>query len=484
MPKHPNILWIQTDEQRPDSLGCYGSSWAKTPNLDALAQRGTLFRNCVCQSPVCVPSRISQLSARYPQETNVLMNQVHYCEDVLPRDLVTFPEVFAHAGYRTASIGKWHTPVHPTWQENEHIENLHEYAGFFDLNENYDEDAHEVLKRPGGTPIILAGRYPVADGNPSQLITDKGIDFLGRHDRSQPFLLRVSHLWPHTPVLCPPPWDKLYDPDELPIRYFDEEAYATRSARDRLFADTHRMRELPKEKIRQMWAQYMGLCAYVDHEVGRLLTALEEQGLAENTIVVYSADHGKALGEWGAGEKGCFDTEVWRVPFIWSSPGHIPQGRIDNDPCELLDTGETLLQLAGLTDLRPENWRGRDLFKHPAPEAVFGEIGWGSADCPLFDRLAGQERFKRPEPGRPYSDTLRLGVRTSRYRMDVTWLQHGDVTPPEARDGNLFDLENDPDETRNLYNNPACRQTVALHTGMLDAWWEEMDKPRDLFGST
>jgi arylsulfatase A-like enzyme len=133
------------------------------------------------------------------------------------------------------------------------------------------------------------------------------------------------------------------------------------------------MQELPEEKIRQMWAQYMGLCAYVDFEAGRLLSALEKQGLAENTIVIYSADHGKGLGEWGASEKGYYDSEVWRVPMIWSWPGHIPEGRKETAPCELLDTAATLMNLTEMKDIQPGEWKGRDLFNAPAPEGVFSE---------------------------------------------------------------------------------------------------------------
>ena len=284
--KKPNVLWIQTDEHRPDSLGCYGSAWAKTPNLDALAQRGVLYQNCVCNSPVCVPSRASQLTARYPQEINVLLNHVsdeHHVNDtanVYPPGTITFPEVFANAGYATASFGKWHVPVHPTWQVNKSLVNLDQFSGYYALNEAYDEDAHHVIKRPGGTPIILAGTYPVAEGHPSQVITDWSIDWLRSLDKDQPFLLRVSHNWPHTPVLAPPPFDQLYNPDDIPIRYFDEQVYLTHSERDRRNADRQRMRDLSREQIRQIWKDYMGLVACVDYETGRMLIrASQELGL-------------------------------------------------------------------------------------------------------------------------------------------------------------------------------------------------------------
>ncbi|MGC9350306.1 MAG: sulfatase family protein, partial [Anaerolineae bacterium] len=415
----PNVLWIQTDEHRPDSLGCYGSAWAKTPNIDALAARGIVFRNCVCNSPVCVPSRASQLTGLYPQEVNTVNNAVAEefamkrpapTDHVLPAGTATFPEVFAAAGYATASFGKWHMPAHKTWQLNKPLINLDEYSGYYALNEAYDEDAHHVIKRPGATPIILAGTYPTAEAHPSQVITDQAIEWLRSLPEDQPFMLRVSHNWPHTPVLAPPPFDTLYDPDEIPIRFYDEAAYATRSERDRRIADHHRMKELSRDQVRQMWKDYMGLVACVDHETGRLLAALRELGLEEETVVLFSADHGKALGEWGATEKGFYDSEVWRVPFILAGPGIEARGEVREEICELIDTGRTLLALSGLE--APTAFRGRDLLADPAPDAVFAQIGWPDPEAPLFKQAMGAG---------PAAASMRAAVRTTEYRMDVTW---------------------------------------------------------------
>ena len=108
--KRPNVLWIQTDEHRPDSLGCYGSEWARTPNLDKLAARGAVFHECHVQSPTCVPSRTSMLTCKYPQELNVLENSPAFRDGFLGADEKLIPNLFADAGYQTASIGKWHTP--------------------------------------------------------------------------------------------------------------------------------------------------------------------------------------------------------------------------------------------------------------------------------------------------------------------------------------------------------------------------------------
>ncbi len=492
----PNILWIQSDEHRPDSLGCYGSPWAKTPFLDALARRGLVFANCVCNAPVCVPSRSSQLTARYPQEIGVVTNLVFEMDHVFPPDTVTFPEVLAQARYATASFGKWHTPNHPTWQQSRPLINLEQYASYFALDNRYDEAQHRVIKRPGGMPVILAGSYPVSHGHPSQVITDWAIDWLRELPAGKPFMLRVSHNWPHTPVVPPPPFDHLYAPDEIPIRYYDETAYRTRADYDRAIADGQRVRELSRAQVRQMWCDYMGLAACVDHEVGRVLSALHQLGLEENTIILFSADHGKALGEWGATEKGFYDSEVWRVPFILAGPGVASYGAVRTDPCELVDTGRTLLRLAGLTP--PAHYRGRDLLSDPAPEAVYGQIGWPNATSALYRRasqatgptgdIRGRDaiiwaQYQRPPAG-PRRTGMRVAIRTERYRMDVTWWRDGHRTTMAEADGNLFDLREDPGETVNRWSLPTAQPVIAGLWRALEAWDAGLERPANLFSET
>jgi len=473
MKQYPNILWIQTDEQRPDSMGCWGSTWAKTPNVDALAARGTVFRNTVCQSPVCLPSRTSQMTCRYPQEVNAMTNDMGQ-RDVLPAGTQMFTQVLAAAGYETVTFGKRHLPKWDSWQRHESCVLNSEYSGYFALNARYREEDYHVIKRPGSTPIILAGTYPVFEPNPSRTITDWAMKFLRERDRSRPFLLRVSHNWPHTPVLAPPPFEQLYDPEELPVRFFDEEAYAGRSQSDRRIADSHRMRELSKAQYRQIWKHYMGLCAYVDYEVGRLLAVLESLGMERETIVIYSSDHGKLLGEWGAGEKGTFDRQCWGVPFIWSWPGHLPEGRVSEGLCELMDTGRTLAGVLGIE--APAEWRGRNLFGDAAPEAVFGEIGVPNSAAPL---LAGEQ--KEDEANRDHRP-LQVAVRTQRYRMDLVWMKDGQRVEPT--DGNLFDLEADPLERRNRWRDEASAGVKRELLGKLEDWFASLEKPAELFGET
>jgi arylsulfatase A-like enzyme len=460
--RRPNILWIQTDEQRPDSLGCYGSAWAKTPYLDRLARQGVVFHECHVQSPVCVPSRTSMLACKYPQEIDVQGNSSLDGKKFSNRPgLFTekdkfFPNLFADAGYRTANIGKWHTPRHKTWQENDLFILFDDVAGFYGLAEGYSEEAHRVVKRPRGSSIIIGGIYPEHDGGttPSSHITDKAIDWLKKNGTAgnKPFLLRVSHLWPHTPVLAPQPWDTLYKPSDVPCRANNRKSYEGRAEYDRTLSDGHGGFKLSDEVWQQNAADYYGLCSHVDHEVGRLLQALEESGLAENTIIAYNADHGRNLGENGTCEKNTFDREVWRVPFILSWPGHLPEGENRHDLMELMDFGPTLCALAGIP--LDDGMRGRDLFHSEEPAAVYGVVQtWG-----LWTRAA---------------------VRTKRYRYECTLAYHNQFSDRNSRiaggdyDPNLFDVEKDPFEENNLIHNPEMTGVAEeLHT-KLNNWYRK-----------
>lgn len=449
--KRPNVLWIQTDEQRPDSLGCYGETWARTPNIDRLAASGSTFLQCHVQSPMCVPSRTSMLTGTYPQETRVFSNAVQGQDGVLDPDMKAFPNVFADAGYRTCSNGKWHTPNHPTWQEKVSFYAFLDVADAVQLHPPFTDEEHRVIKNPGSfmdtvkIPVIIGGVYPYHDwgANPGSHLTDMSIEWLRRAATSdQPFLLRVSYAWPHTPVLVPRPWDAYYDPSEVKCRSLNRKAHDERSSYDRWLAGVELGMDMTMDQWRRCAADYYGLCAFLDHEVGRLMRALDELGLMDDTIVAYNADHGRGMGEYGHCQKGTFDTQVWRVPFIVSWPGHVPAGEVRDDLCELMDFGATLCALAGL-DV-PDGMRGRNLLDSAEPDAVFGVL----------------DMFY----------TRRAAIRTREYRYDCTYLYAEQRCSGADLDPNLIRIADDPDEERNLAHDEAFASVAAELYGQLDRW--------------
>jgi len=432
--KQPNILWIHTDEQRADSLGCYGSAWAKTPNFDSLAEQGTLFKNAFCQSPVCMPSRTSQLTATYPLENGGLNNNHAYFD--FRQELKPFPLVFEEAGYHTASFGKHHTHRGRVWGTAKGILATNQHIDHFGLlGERKDAD-YGVMKSPSELPLVIGGTYPDGIENCAQQCVDEGIKFIGNNQQSgAPFLLRLSIEWPHTPVITPRPFDTLYDENTLPVRYYDQNAIKNSSRYDLKKAAFEKMDQLTDAQLRSHWRYYMGLVAYVDHEVGRMLAFLDENQLRENTIIVFSSDHGRMLGQKGFLDKGNFDTPAFQVPYIWSWPGYIPEGKREAGLAEMLDMPRTLLKLCGLKDKIPDTYRGRDLFADAPPEMIFAQI------------KATDEPAQR--------NIFRYAARMADWRMDIDFPIDGRELTEDEMDGNLYDLQADPLEYNNLFRDLA-----------------------------
>ena len=434
----PNILWIHTDQQRSESIGCYGQKWAKTPNFDNLAAEGTLFENAFCQSPVCAPSRTSQLTGAYPLETGVLNNEHAGFE--LPEKFIPIGVLLEKAGYLSGTFGKQHVSKGRFWSEEEFIIAANEYVSHFELIGPYTgkDEEYDILNTPGNPGHILGGIYPEKEDCATRCI-DSGYKFIEKaQEEEQPFFLRLNIEWPHAPILAPRPFDTLYDPKDLPIRYFDEEKdIKGRSDFDLAWTKKYSDFTSSKENVDKHWRYYMGSVAYLDSQIGKVLEYLKDNDLRENTIIVFSSDHGHMMGERGVMEKGGFDRNSLSVPFIWSWPGHIPKGKRVKDLTELIDLPRTLLSLCGLSDLTPSNYRGRDLFsEEQAPDKIFSQI-----DLNI-----------------PELDQFRYAVQTSDWRLDITYCYDGRELTLEERDGNLFDLKNDKYEEANQFYNPAFKE--------------------------
>jgi choline-sulfatase len=425
-----NILWIQTDEQRADSLGCYDSRM-RTPNIDALAQRGTLFLNHHTQSPVCVPSRVCELTSRYPHQTGILNNSVHYTWGTWPKGTTAFPELFAQAGYATANLGKYHTPHHHTWLENWHFEWIPSEASFTGLAEGFDPEEHELIHiGHNHQSVILSGKYPyVHNGRtPQSYLTDQALDWLNMysHIRS-PFLLRVSYLAPHTPVLAPEPFYSLYNPADMDWDVPDEAVLQTRPLYEIGKRGPRVYCAHTDAEFRRMRCTYYGLVAHIDQQVGRLIECLRRTGQIENTVILYTADHGDLIGEYGQFQKGMFYDIITRVPCIMAGPG-IPEGKRIRRLTECVDIAPTLLEAAELTF--PDAMVGRNMFTGQERDNVVGEIALGR-----------EGKLRR-----------RSWIRTQLWSMDFTSEIDGiPATTCADKDGKLVNLEEDPLGHHNLY---------------------------------
>lgn len=428
-PKRPNVLWLMTDEQRTDSMGCYGSPWAHTPNLDRLAREGVLFTNAVTPAPVCGPARASLVTGRYPSEINVWYN----IGKPLPQ-LTFLTEPFHQAGYRTAGFGKRHYCALNNAFQTEHCFELSEAVSYFSYADRFDAREYDVVQYPPEPYAwIFGGRFPLPARETSEArAVREAMAWLEAHDRSTPFLLHVSFNAPHTPVVPPEPYDRIINPDAITFPLQTETApkaqpdWIAKSLRSA--ADAGR---LTPEQICKARRYYYGEVAFVDSQVGVLLDHMGELGLLQNTIVVFVSDHGTHLGDYGLVQKQTFYEPVVTVPYLFWYPDEVASSVTLHTPVEARGLLPTALSLAGLpvprfcreVDLADALRKGQE----PPPMPVFSEFTLGSFNMRPDDKL--------------------VMVRDGAWKLSLCFA-------PAAGDGQLHNLVKDPLECDNLYGRP------------------------------
>ena len=438
MSEHPNVLWIYCDELRTDALGCYGNEQfdPKTPHIDSVAESGVRFDNCFCNSSVCVPSRVSTFAGLYPEDTGAYHNEGAWNAFRLPRELTTFPEVFARCGYATGDFGKMHLP--PEMQPWEH--RRREGGGIDEIATLAVRDGQDLIFS-GKVHTCIGGPFPADIPFPPEQVTRNALEWIERTDG--PFLARISYLQPHTPVCPPPPFDRLY-PRDMFRGHLPDVPHA--STFEREFAEVIGAGCLTPRQIQLAQAYYYGLVGWIDSQVGQVLEYLRSSGRDHDTIVIFGTDHGVALGEGGCYAKHTFAPHVHRVPHLISSPSTIPGGEVRPEICEGLDLPRTLFGLCGI-DV-PDQFKGRDLFATEPPEGVYATVGFGLPDSWAFPNLdTGRYTAGRGWP-------RRACIRTERWRLDMNVRIDGRDSPRGDRDVFLTDWKADPRESTNLADDP------------------------------
>lgn len=419
----PNVVWVFLDQCRADVLGCYGHPFICTPNIDRLADRGVLFEQAYCNNPVCVPSCASILSGRYSHENGVYDNGGRM--DARDSHLL---RVFCTAGYRTANVGKVHVGLKPSEMGfDEHREIVHDGVPHFHLPDDYPADwpwrAFDVPGYP--QPIIYATDTCTHERTYCAVGVDEAIDIWDNAATGpSPLFLRLSLDRPHTPVSSPKPYDTMYaDQTELPN--FSERERREQIATLRHYIRNRHWDQFTPDELLKIRSYYYGLVTHLDHELGRLLDAIDRSDQRSNTLIVFSADHGCMLGEHGLQVKTPhYYVETARVPLIFSWPGRLPTGRRLTTLTEMVDLLPTLCDLCGLATPVQASGRslvpvmeGRDPGKDPGKEVVFAE------------------QFPPSHPHRW------LALRSATYAYTFY---------PNAGEEMLFDLTRDPAETTNL----------------------------------
>lgn len=377
LPNRPNFIFCMCDELRWCELACYGHPHVRTPHIDRLASRGVRFEVGVSNSPVCMPARSLVVSGQHTRTAcGSLDNRAWKTEEggwVMPQwpspgrphlRQQTVPERLREAGYTTAAIGKWH------------IESWPHEVGF----DHYVIPAHQHANTAqwfceDGGPLFTAPGYSV------DYEADRVARYLDqRHDDGQPFYLYYNISPPHMPLAdAPDRYTGMYGRDDVVIRnnvdittplpqqthQFLTYLWDYRYYRDRLpYASS-----LPRERfdLIDLTAMYMGLTSWVDDTVGRLLDSIESRGMTDNTVVVFTSDHGDNLGSHGFMGKARLLEESYRIPMIVVGPG-VSRGLVSKQVASLADWAPTFATIAGIDT--PQHWNGRDLSPF-----LRGEIG-------------------------------------------------------------------------------------------------------------
>ncbi len=469
----PNILFIMTDQHRLDAMGAYGNRVIRTPNLDKLASQGMRFTHYYIAAFPCSPSRASILTGRYAERHGVIQNNIK-----LDENIPTLGTELSRAGYRTAWVGKWHLggpwkyepPEQPGTEPR--LVRIKRPPGErmpqngFQEGTNPGRDYIAYLRRlgleeprpgkkvRGGHHTVIENGHSVipAEHHVEAFLTDAAIGWLERYSQlQQRFCLCVSYLGPHRPMTPPQPWDRMYDPDKLPLpptvhdpmiraprthREFVWRMYGRDLAKDRqrlkraivFEGEMWDLLDRPKwtdREFRELMAHYYGYISYIDQQIGRLLHALDSLGLAENTIVVYTTDHGEFMGGHGCIFKGymMYDDLV-RAPLMVRWPGHVPEGKVSDALVSSVDLMPTLLDLAGVA-------------------APAGADGRSFRSLLLGRSSVHRDAIFSAFTAKPIQTRM---IRTQRWKYCLNFR-------PRQRD-ELYDLQADPNEMNNLSGLP------------------------------
>jgi choline-sulfatase len=453
MSSQPNILFILSDQHSQGVMGCYGNSAVHTPCLDALAEEGVVFDAAYCGSPLCVPSRLSMLTGRHPHGIGVWG-----LGDTIASNIPTWPVPLSIAGWHTLLCGR----MHLAWPDRNHGFETRLCGDAYPTLRNHFADwtgPEDTTRR--GLAVAEAGIGTARQDGDDDLAQGQALRFLHSLDPSRlkrPFALCVGFYRPHTPFCAPADLASLYDDLDPEVDDLDENLPDFYQSLYRHFGFANRppTREEAVRAIRMYYAMVTGM----DRRVGLICEALRAKGLWDNTLIIYSSDHGETLGRHGLWFKSNFYEESIRVPLIVRFPGGGRRGARVKDPVSLLDLFPTFCEIAGV---QPYNFLD------------------GESLMPLITgKGIGQDRSVFAEYADYGIHTPMRMIRKGRHKLIFA----------AGYDPVLFDLVEDPRERANLAGHPEHRATVESLMGELLKGWEpkairskvmENQRNRDLF---
>jgi arylsulfatase len=454
--KTPNILFMMVDQMRADYMGCSGNPWIQTPALDRLASEGTRFSQCVTPVPVCMAARHSFMTGHRCATHGRFANNVPDPDPLHE----TVMQLLGFAGYRTRAIGKMHfRPVrrHHGFHRMELMEEIPDFRQDDDYLMYLNENGYGHKREVHGVRNLLYHLPQVSmiseEHHGSTWVADRTIDFL-RKNRDKPFFCWSSWIAPHPPWNPPEPFASMYANEDMPLPDHWGRDVNTLPPRHRGMTNFADMGNAPTERWQRAKALYGASISLIDKGVGRILRALDELGLAENTLVVFTSDHGEMLGTYQMWQKGVpFEGSV-RVPLLMRLPGKFDTGVVNDDLVSLLDLMPTMLDIAEV------DYPGE---KALTGDSLMGREGGGLAEARddyVIEIGQGTSRW--------------LSLRGKKWKYNY-WLADGWEE--------LYDLETDPTEASNVLLgevNGAHRQRAnEMHT-QLTEWEREHGLPSSL----
>ena len=460
----PNFLIVMSDEHGPMWSSAYGHPFVQTPNMDRLASSGTTFDSAYCNAPLCVPSRLSFMTGNYVSNCEGWDNATP-----LPSDSLTWPYALRSVGYDCTLSGKMHL-IGP--------DKLHGFNQQLSLDPHgdpIDDNAGSKLvglSSGGMHPIYLwddgvptagqpwdsvkeagPGKTPMIDAD--DLIEKKALAYLRSSERKDtPWALCVGFVAPHFPFIVPDEYFSMYYPDhadmpENPPGHLDNLPASARRSRRAFNFDGY-----TDEEIRRARAAYYGLVTYMDDKIGRLIDTLEDQNLLENTVIIYTSDHGESLGEHGLWRKMNFYEQSVRVPLQISWPKVLPKNKRYSGAVSLVDVTATIMDLARVPDEIVSLMKlDGDTLLHPLNGA-----DWAERDFAFSEHLAHG------------TDRPAAMIRQGDYKLCYSY-----ASEPELE---LYNLKSDPGEYNDLSQNSSFKTVVGELTALLLAIWNhpnEMD---------
>ena len=455
----PNIIFIMSDDHTSQAWGIYGGvleQYAVNQNIKRLADEGVVLNNAFCTNSICVPSRASILTGKYSHK-----NQVYTLTDVLHSNQLSVAQLIQKSGYQTALIGKWHLKDKPSGFD------------FFNILPGQGRYNNPVLKNSDNWEYGNKGGTEYK-GFSSDVIMDESLKWLDQRDKEKPFMLMTHFKATHEPFDYPERFKNFFENDTIPEpvslldferqksgRSFDGQILEILAERWRQASikNNGRYPGLPfdtdgldatqarKKTYQKFVKDFLKSAAAIDFNIGRMLNYLDENGLTENTLIIYTSDQGYFLGEHGMFDKRMFLEESARMPFVIRYPKEIPAGKRIDDIILNIDFPSLLLDYAGIP--QPKEFQGESFRKNLIKET------------PDQWRDKMYYRYYAHSLNRP----AHFGIRTDRFKLifyyglslGMNGTYTNQATPPEWE---FYDLLNDPLELKNQYNNPQFKTTI------------------------